>query len=145
MSQRVMRALEAFTPELEVYSIDEAFLKLDGFEHLDLEQYAQEIKQTIYQWTGLPVCVGIGPTKTLSKVANHIAEKCSKTSVVDLSDPGTRARTLPTVAVGDVWGIGPRWARKLPDNRNHNRIRAAQRIANHDSLAVQRGSRAGCP
>ena len=113
MSQRVMRALEAFTPELEVYSIDEAFLKLDGFEHLDLEQYAQEIKQTIYQWIGLPVCVGIGPTKTLAKVANHIAKKRSKTGVVDLSLSGAQARTLPTVAVADVWGIGPRWARKL--------------------------------
>ena len=113
MSQRVMRLLETFTPELELYSIDEAFLKLDGFEHLNLEKYAQQIKQKIYQWTGLSVCVGLGPTKTLAKVANYVAKERSKTGVFDLSCLYMQDETLPTIAVEEIWGIGQRWAKKL--------------------------------
>lgn len=113
MSQRVMRCLEEFTPELEVYSIDEAFLKLDGFEHLDLEAYASKIRQSIGQWTGLPVCVGLGPTKTLAKIANHIAKKRTKKGIYDLSDRIRQIAVLPTIDVSDIWGIGHRWAARL--------------------------------
>ena len=113
MSQRVMRCLEEFTPELEVYSIDEAFLKLDGFEYLCVENYAKEIRQSIRQWTGLPVCVGLGPTKTLAKIANHIAKKRTQIGIYDLSDRIRQTAVLPTIDVSDIWGIGPRWAARL--------------------------------
>lgn len=113
MSQRVMRCLEEFTPDLEMYSIDEAFLKLDGFEHVDLEDYASKIRQTIDQWTGLPVCVGLGPTKTLAKIANYIAKKRTKKGTYDLSDRIRQTAVLPTIDVSDIWGIGHRWAARL--------------------------------
>ena len=74
LSARVMRVLSDFTPELEVYSIDEAFLGLDGFEHR-LEAHARDLRATVLQWTGIPVSVGIAPTKTLAKVANRTAKK----------------------------------------------------------------------
>ena len=73
MSRRVMRILERFTPDVEVYSIDEAFLKFEGFENYDLETCGHEILTTILKWTGIPTCVGIAPTKALSKIANKIA------------------------------------------------------------------------
>ena len=78
MSRRVMRILERFTPDVEVYSIDEAFLKFEGFENYDLETYGHKIRTTILKWTGIPTCVGIAPTKALSKIANKIARKFPK-------------------------------------------------------------------
>ena len=75
MSNRVMSILSAFSPDQEVYSIDESFLDLTGFQSRDLNQYGQQMRKRILKWTGLPVCVGIGATKTLSKLANHCAKK----------------------------------------------------------------------
>jgi DNA polymerase V len=74
MSARVMRVLSNFTPNLEIYSIDEAFLSLVGFE-ARCEAHARELRRTVLQWTGIPVSVGIAPTKTLAKVANRLAKK----------------------------------------------------------------------
>lgn len=74
MSNRVVEVLGQFTPNLEVYSIDESFLDLTGFNR-DLVEYGQEIRQRIQQWLGLAVCVGIAPSKTLAKLANHCAKK----------------------------------------------------------------------
>ena len=74
MGARVMRVLSNFTPNLEIYSIDEAFLSLAGFE-ARLEAHARELRRTVQQWTGIPVSVGIAPTKTLAKVANRLAKK----------------------------------------------------------------------
>src|ERR1700760_2613735 len=74
MSARVMRTLAGFTPDLEIYSIDEAFLSLAGFE-ARLESHARELRRTVLQWAGIPVSVGIAPTKTLAKVANRLAKK----------------------------------------------------------------------
>src|SRR5476651_620828 len=74
MSGRVMRVLADFSPNLEIYSIDEAFLSLAGFE-ARLESHARELRRTVQQWTGIPVSVGIAPTKTLAKVANRLAKK----------------------------------------------------------------------
>ncbi len=74
MSNRFIATLKTFTPNLEVYSIDECFLDLTGMKR-DLVAYGQEIKRTVKQWTGLPICVGIGHTKTLAKLANHTAKK----------------------------------------------------------------------
>ncbi|MEM9817195.1 MAG: Y-family DNA polymerase, partial [Cyanobacteria bacterium P01_D01_bin.6] len=113
MSQRVMDCLATFTPDLEIYSIDEAFLQLDGFRYLDLSDYAVTIRRTVYQWTGIPVSVGLGPTKTLAKVANHIAKKRTKTGVFSLCDRATQAALLPTIELGDIWGIGRRWEQRL--------------------------------
>ena len=78
MSSRVMRILEQFSPDVEVYSIDEAFLKLDGFDAYDLDMHGYEMRQRVLKWTGIPTCVGIAPTKALSKVANKIARKFPK-------------------------------------------------------------------
>ena len=75
MSQRVMETLEQFCPDLEVYSIDEAFLSLVGFERRDLTEYGRQIRRTVKQWTGIPVSVGIAETKTLAKIANRIAKR----------------------------------------------------------------------
>ena len=73
-----MNILKQFTPEVEVYSIDEAFLKLVGFTNYNLEDYGLQMRQRILKWTGIPTCVGIAPTKALSKVANKIARKFPK-------------------------------------------------------------------
>ena len=79
MSQRVMETYWQFTPSMEVYSIDEAFLRLEEFQRLDLIKYCLEIRKTVKQWIGILVSIGIAPNKTLSKVANHIAKKHTKT------------------------------------------------------------------
>ena len=114
LSQRVMETLRQFTPDLEVYSIDEAFLSLDGFSHLDLTAYAQEIRARVTQWTGIPVSIGIGPSKTLAKIANHVAKRRTQTGVFDLRDQTLQSEILATLPVQDIWGIGKRWAQKLP-------------------------------
>ena len=75
MSNRVMSILRVFSPDQEVYSIDESFLDLSQFTQCDLNAYGQQMRSRILQWTGLPVCVGIGLTKTLAKLANHCAKK----------------------------------------------------------------------
>ena len=116
MSARVMSILEEFTPRLEVYSIDEAFLDLTGLVacRRDSRAYGQKIRQMVRRQTGIPVCVGMGPTKTLAKLANHIAKHWKKTAgVVDLSDQEPRQRLMRRVAVKEVWGVGSRTARKL--------------------------------
>lgn len=75
MGQRVMEALQQFTPEVEVYSIDEAFLHLEAGRQRSLEEIGHLIKGSVHRWTGIPVSIGIGPTKTLAKVANRFAKK----------------------------------------------------------------------
>lgn len=113
MSNRVMRILSAYSPKQEVYSIDECFLDLTGFSNLT--SYGQDIRQRIKQWTGLPVCVGIGASKTLSKLANHIAKKNPEfAGVCDLNAmPQQQDDWLSQIEVGEVWGIGRRLAPKL--------------------------------
>ena len=74
MSHRVMTSLRHFCPDLEIYSIDEAFMLLDGFAYKDRQEYAVHIRMKVKQWTGVPVSIGIAPTKTLAKIANHIAK-----------------------------------------------------------------------
>jgi DNA polymerase V len=114
MSARVMAILEEFAPSLEVYSIDEAFLDLTGICHKDPIAYGQQIKSTVLRSTGIPVCVGMGPTKTLAKLANFAAKKWKQTSgVLNLSDPVRREKLMRIVPVGEVWGIGSRTAAKL--------------------------------
>jgi DNA polymerase V len=114
MSSRVMETLRPFSPEIEEYSIDEAFL---NFAHVPVDQltaHAGEIRRTVKQWTGIPVSVGIGRTKTLSKVANHIAKKRPGTEgVFAIVTEEERIDTLDTFPIGEVWGIGSRWAASL--------------------------------
>jgi DNA polymerase V len=110
MSRRVMETLSTFTPEMEWYSIDEAFLNLAGFERRGLVAYAQEIRATVRRHTGIPVSIGIGPTKTLAKVASHLAKAQPDTGgVYDLSEADVD-HALASLEVGEVWGVGPRWA-----------------------------------
>jgi DNA polymerase V len=114
MSNRVMSILGTFAPAQEVYSIDESFLDLTGLPNIKELSYA--IKQRVAQWTGIPVCVGIGATKTLAKLANHIAKKHPRSKGVfnfnDLSDE-QKSRMLCQIHVSDVWGVGPRLTKQL--------------------------------
>jgi DNA polymerase V len=113
MSRRVMQTLGAFTPEVEVYSIDEAFLNLAGFERRGLTEYARLMRATVRRDTGIPVSIGIGMTKTLAKIANHLAKANAETGgVLDLAAMDVDA-ALAQINIGEVWGVGPRWARWL--------------------------------
>jgi DNA polymerase V len=115
MSQRVMNILGQFTPEVEVYSIDEAFLKFNGFEHYDLQAYGVEMRKRVRKWTGIPISVGFAPTKALSKVANKIAkkfpEKTNGSYVIDSEEK--RLKALKWTKIEDVWGIGFQHAKRL--------------------------------
>ena len=116
MSARVMSVLCDFTPEVEVYSIDEAFLSLDaaGARGPSPAEHAREIQRRVYKWTGLPVTVGLGPTKTLAKLASARARKVpSSGGVLDLTPPDARDEALDATPVEDVWGVGRRYARLL--------------------------------
>ena len=112
VSSRVMQTLEYLSPNVEIYSIDEAFLDLTGIR--DLEQFGHQCRTTINRWVGVPVCVGIGPTKTLAKVANYGAKHYPATEgVVDLSDTKRRKKLMSLMPVREVWGVGSRINRKL--------------------------------
>ncbi len=116
MSNRVMNILSMFSPNQEIYSIDECFLDLTGFKRHNLIHYGQETRQRIKQWTGLPVCVGIGSTKTLAKLANHIAKKNPEfNGVCDLGAMPSQQQGdwFNKIEVGEIWGIGRRLAPKL--------------------------------
>lgn len=115
ISSRVMATLESLAPQIEVYSIDEAFLDLSGFLFAEsLEGYGQKIRQTVEQHVGIAVCVGLAPTKTLAKLANNAAKKYAATGgVVDLTDPQRQQRLMDITPVGDVWGVGRKSAEKL--------------------------------
>ncbi|WP_276497942.1 Y-family DNA polymerase [Pontibacter litorisediminis] len=114
MSRRVVETLQQFTPNLEVYSIDESFLDLGDFYKTDIQSYARSIKNTVGQWTGIPVAVGVAATKTLAKVANRISKKSEKAQgVLVLTDERHIEAALKRTEVGDVWGIGRRYATKL--------------------------------
>lgn len=116
MSNRVMAILRQFSPNQEVYSIDESFLDLTGFKSRDLVQYGQQIRGRILQWTGLPVCVGIASTKTLAKLANHCAKKRSQYQGVcnfNALTPEALDAILATIDVGEIWGVGRKLAPKL--------------------------------
>ena len=118
MSQRMHSVIAQFSPEQEIYSIDETFLDLTGFNR-DLVAYGQEIRQRVRQWTGIPVCVGIGSSKTLAKLANHCAKKAHLPSMADgvtdlnqLSASGLR-KLFSRIEVGEVWGVGRKIQERL--------------------------------
>ena len=115
LSNRVMKILEGFTPNLEVYSIDEAFLNFDGVPIGDYHDYGLQMKQRVQKWVGIPVCVGFAPTKALSKVANKIAKKYQERTqgiyVIDTEEK--RIKALKWTKIEDVWGIGYRLRKKM--------------------------------
>ena len=112
ISRRVDSVLELFSPCVENYSIDESFLDLSGFP--DAAQHGREIRRTVQQWVGMPTCVGIGPTKTLAKLANICAKKNHDfAGVCDLSDPALRLQMMQKMDIGDIWGVGRASAEKL--------------------------------
>ncbi|SFN44463.1 DNA polymerase V [Formivibrio citricus] len=115
MSHRVMSLLRRFSPQQEIYSIDECFLGLEGIRR-DHTELGQEIRQTVKQWIGLPVCVGIAPTKTLAKFCNHLAKKrpgfAGVCEWVKL-DQATQHRLMQEVAIDEVWGVGRRLSVRL--------------------------------
>lgn len=115
LSSRVMRTLEEMAPLVEVYSIDEAFLDLTSIESaISLVEFGQQVRERIGHWIGITVCVGIAPTKTLAKLANHAAKKYPATQgVVDLTNPDRQRRLLALVPVDDVWGVGRRLSKRL--------------------------------
>lgn len=128
MSSRFVATLRHFTPRLEVYSIDESFLDLTGFRR-DLTCYGKEIRETVLDWTGLPICVGIGPTKTLAKLANHCAKKIDHfAGVCDFTgmtkhDVDSLMESLP---VSKVWGVGGRLEKSLNQHGVHTVLRLKQ-------------------
>jgi len=112
MSARVMNILSTFSPKQEIYSIDECFLDLAGFNPATLMDYAQKIRKTIKQGVGIPVCVGIAETKTLAKLANHCAKKglAGNNGVCDFGqlNASEMSNLFSRLPVGEVWGIGRR-------------------------------------
>ncbi len=114
MSQRVMNTLAGFSPEIEIYSIDEAFLDLTGFQNFNLEDYARKIKIITTKNTGIPVSVGIAQTKTLAKVANHFGKKRPEHKGIYVIDSDEkRIASLKQFEIGDVWGIGRQYSKLL--------------------------------
>ena len=116
MSNRVMSILRDFSPNQEVYSIDESFLDLTDFKYKNLNEYGQAMRGRILQWTGLPVCVGIGATKTLSKLANHCAKKRKAFNSVcnfNTMHANDLDGLLNQIDVGEIWGVGRNLAPKL--------------------------------
>ncbi len=158
MSARVMRTLSRFAPEIEIYSIDEAFLGLDGMERCalgnagqDLAGYCRDIRRVVGQWTGIPVSIGIGPTKTLAKLANRIAKKQpGHRGVYRIPQPASGGEPwnpriplcdtlLEQIAVEDVWGVGRRYAKMLAAYgiRNARQLRDADRDWVRKKMTVQ--------
>ncbi|MGZ3797415.1 MAG: Y-family DNA polymerase [Pseudobdellovibrionaceae bacterium] len=136
MSRRVMNILKDFTPDMEVYSIDEAFLDFSGFKMRDLEKYAKEIRQEILLQTGIPVSIGMGPTKVLAKAANRISKKnkIQSQGVFSLLDSKTRDMALKNFDVRDIWGIGRQSAEKLYGLN----IRAASQLRDANEYLIQK-------
>ena len=114
MSARVNAVYRDFSPKIEIYSIDESFLDFADIAPVKREAMARDMRATVRAWTGIPTCVGIGPTKTLAKLANHIAKKNPELEgVCDLTDPAVRAAWMQRIAAPDIWGVGAASARKL--------------------------------
>ena len=113
MSARVMTSLRSITGEIEIYSIDEAFLDVSEFYYCNLEDAAKEIKKLVQQWTGIPISIGIGATKTLAKVANRQAKKYESSDVFDIREEARRIDILKKIELEDIWGISTKSAQRL--------------------------------
>ena len=122
MSNRVMNILSHFTPDIEIYSIDEAFLEFKGFKNYDLEKYCSKIKEKVLRWTGIPISIGVAKTKVLAKAANRISKKFpSKTKGIYIIDSNRkRTNALKWLEIENVWGIGVQNSIKLKKNNIQN-------------------------
>lgn len=112
MSDRVYNVIQSLTPNVERYSIDEAFADFSGYPPDKIEQLATEIRDRVMRWLGIPVSIGIGATKVLAKVANKISKK-QKKGVMYFRDEATTRQHLATFEIGDLWGIGAQYEKKL--------------------------------
>ena len=111
LSARVMQILAHQAPAIEIYSIDEAFLDFNGI--MKPNEFSAELRSKVKQWTGIPVSIGIAPTKTLAKVANHVAKKHKKNGVFLLKNKATIQEVLKYIPVDELWGIGRRYTKFL--------------------------------
>lgn len=135
ISRRVMATLATLVPAVEVYSIDEAFLDLSLMRPEELQPLGQALRERVGKWVGVPVCVGMAPTKTLAKLANHAAKKYPNTGgVLVLTDPRWRERLLARTPVSAVWGIGRRLGQRLNDLEIHT----AQDLARADYRLIRK-------
>ena len=135
LSRRVMRTLKRFNTEIEVYSIDEAFIDLSNFPDQDIEKVGKEIRETVLKWTGIPTSIGIAKTKTLSKIANHIAKKkiSGVTSLIGIEniDP-----ILEKIDINDVWGVGKQLTKFYQKNGIYN----AKQLKNKSNSWIKKSS-----
>ena len=135
LSRRVMRTLKRFNSAIEVYSIDEAFMDLSNFSDQEVEEVGREIRNTVLQWTGIPTSIGIAKTKTLSKVANHIAKK-KQSGVTSLIGIENIDSILEKVEINDVWGVG----RQLTKFYQKNGIYNAKQLKNKSNTWIKKCS-----
>ncbi len=135
LSRRVMRTLKRFNSAIEVYSIDEAFMDLSNFSDQEVEEVGREIRNTVLQWTGIPTSIGIARTKTLSKVANHIAKK-KQSGVTSLIGIENIDSILEKVEINDVWGVG----RQLTKFYQKNGIYNAKQLKNKSNTWIKKCS-----
>ncbi|WP_457808873.1 Y-family DNA polymerase [Kushneria sp. EE4] len=148
MSARVMATLGEFTPRVEPYSIDESWLDLAGFDRAALPAHCQEMRRIVYKWTGIPVSVGVAPTRTLAKLANRHAKKHGAARDVFIIDDADSPDTLALLArtpVGEVWGIGGRVTTRLYEMGLHTALDLARAdpkwIRRRFSVVVERTAR----
>ena len=114
LSDRVMSLLADAVPKIEIYSIDEAFLHLDGIQEGQIPQLCRDLVEKIRKWVGVPVSIGVAPTKTLAKIASHFAKKYKGYRGVCMMDTdGKRLKALSMTPIDDVWGIGHRLAPQM--------------------------------
>ena len=135
LSRRVMRTLKRFNSDIEVYSIDEAFIDLSNFPDNEIEKIAQEIRATVLQWTGIPTSIGIAKTKTLSKVANHIAKK-KQSGITNFIGVENIDPLLEKVDINDVWGVG----KQLTKFYHKNGIYNAKQLKNKSNTWIKKSS-----
>ena len=135
LSRRIMRTLKRFNSELEIYSIDEAFLDLSNFPDDEVENIGKEIRSIVLQWTGIPTSIGIAKTKTLSKIANHIAKK-KESGVTSLIGIKNIDPILEKVNINDVWGIG----KQLTKFYHQNGIYNAKQLKNMSNTWIKKSS-----
>ena len=135
ISRRVMKTLRQFSPEIEIYSIDEAFLNLSSIKNENLLEYGNKIRKIILKWTGIPVSIGIASTKTLSKAANHIAKK-EKSGVINFINSKQIDKFLAKIKINDVWGVG----RQLTKFYIKNRINTALQLKNTSNSWIKKNT-----
>ena len=135
ISRRVMRTLKRFNSDIEIYSIDEAFLDLSNFPDNKIEDVGYEIRSIVLKWTGIPTSIGIAKTKTLSKVANHIAKK-KQSGVVSLIGIENIDPILEKVEINDVWGVG----KQLTKFYHQNGIYNAKQLKNKSNTWIKKNS-----